>query len=134
MSIELIKRLGKILLVLLALLGVYHILIYFYNKEIIDIDLKYIYGLYYLSQNFIVISLLAFIYKIMKPLQGIRKIYRKFPIPISIYFIYKIILNILFLFEGFKSLLVKYEIDHNIWSFSLVGVIIVIFLIIKRYR
>jgi len=119
------KHINKVITIVFLMIvgiGVYH------ASTFISTDGEIMKSLYHVSHNVIILSLL---YLIWDEIRKIKKysIHRKNIIAMALYFVYKILLNLLYMFKGFRLFASNY--NTNIWSVMLTLFIILIIIVIK---
>jgi len=118
-------RLNKALTIIyiaIFAIGMYH------AYTFIRCDSDFMISLYHIAYNATILSLMLFILLEIRNVKRF-KIHFKVIVTMSVYFICKIIINILYMFPFFVKFIDKY--DMHIWSFILTLLIIISLGIIK---
>lgn len=124
----LVDKIGRILTALIVVVGVYHLLIYCVNEELVTINKSVLYGIYHIAHNSIIVTLLYVVWREIRNKEGRGSKFSKSIAIYSIYFIYKIFLNVLFMIPFTNKLINLIIPNHDNWSFICVGIIITLLL------
>lgn len=103
-------------------IGIYHFMIAMINLGNFDYSKLIWQCIYNSSYNLIILSFLFGFWKILKK-EGSK--YKNLPIWMSLYFITKVILNVLFMFENFRSFVNEFI---NWWGCSFSLLLLIIFI------
>lgn len=122
------KYLDKVLTVVFLCL----LCIVFYHLSVLLVrNSEIMKSVYHISHNTIILSLLYLVYK---EIEDVNKyfLHRRVIKWLSVYPAYKIILNILYMFSGFRVWVEN--MNTHVWSFMLTSLILFIFVRIKYIR
>jgi hypothetical protein len=125
MRISLLNITITAIAILMCAIAFYHI------STLGDLNKEIMKSIYHISHNSIIISLLYYVRSSIKNIEYAKK-HRKIIAVIFLYFIYKIILNIAYMFESFRNFIENY--NTHIFSFMLSGFILISLIIIKYIK
>lgn len=107
---------------MLLAIGIYH------ASTFIQSGSEVMKSVYHIAHNTVILSLM---YLVFSEIKNVRKfkLQAKVLKIVSVYFIYKIIINALYMFDWFVKFIAKY--DMHVWSFMLTLLIIITLIIVK---
>lgn len=123
MNFSKLNKMLTIYTVLLFLIALYHC------ARLLDFQIQFMERIYHISHNLMIVAPMYYIRSIIKPN---FKIYKKLLVVSSLYFIYKIVLNIAFMFEFFR--IWQSQFNRDIWSLSLSIILLTLLITLKLQK